>query len=404
MLALKELLGSKLKFGLIALVIGLVVSLTMLMSAMSEGLVTGMTGAEGSLDADALVFQGDTQLQLERSRLSADDVAAVSSAAAVAGAYPIGHGTMSVRVGDEAFDARVFGLGDRFGQLPIVEGRGGVPGPGQAIVDVTAKAEGIEVGDTVALSPTGRELTVIGFTENRRFVMAPAFFVDMATWEDLYLASTVGSGSGDGEDASATTVADGTTDMSPDASTQAGADLSTGAAGYTGSASVVAVALVEGAYPEDLAAELGGRFEVVTPEDAALSGNGMPVMVLAVNAIQVVSLVIGALLIGVFFYITTLHKTVQLAAVKALGGSNVYLARQLLLQITVLVTIAAAFGTLLALGAGASMPPTMAFDPGVDRWLLTLAAVYAMAYLGSLFSLRSITAIDAATALDQAEH
>jgi len=63
---LKEFLQNRVRFGLMAVAVGLVVSLTMLMSAMSEGLITGMTGAKGSLDADALVFQGDTQFALER--------------------------------------------------------------------------------------------------------------------------------------------------------------------------------------------------------------------------------------------------------------------------------------------------------------------------------------------------
>ena len=130
----------------------------------------------------------------------------------------------------------------------------------------------------------------------------------------------------------------------------------------------------------------------------------MPVMVLAVDGIQVVSLLIGALVIGIFFYITTLHKTGQIAAVKALGASNAYLYRQLWLQIAVLVTLAVVMGMVLALGAGASMPPAMAFDPGVARWGVSLIAVYVMAFLGSLFSLRNILGIDPATALDRAEH
>jgi ABC-type antimicrobial peptide transport system permease subunit len=50
------------------------------------------------------------------------------------------------------------------------------------------------------------------------------------------------------------------------------------------------------------------------------------------------------------------------------------------------------------------MPPTMAFDLGPDRWALTLVAVYGMALVGSLFSLRGILTIDPATALDRGEH
>jgi hypothetical protein len=45
--ALKELLGSLLKFTLMALAIALVVSLTMVTSAMSEGLLTGMQALRG---------------------------------------------------------------------------------------------------------------------------------------------------------------------------------------------------------------------------------------------------------------------------------------------------------------------------------------------------------------------
>ncbi|MBE0476034.1 MAG: ABC transporter permease [Coriobacteriia bacterium] len=379
MLAVKELLGSRLKFGLIALAIGLVVSLTMLMSAMSEGLVTGMTGAKGSLAADALVFQADTYVQLERSLLSAEDLAAISVAEGVREAYGVGHAIVTVDSAEERFDARVFGLGGRFDQLPIVEGAGGEPGRREAIVDVTAAVNGVEVGDTLHLTPIDEEITVIGFTEDRRYTMAPAVYVDLATWEELYLSgmlSRMAGGGGEG---------------TPDAGTLT--------ARTSGGASIAAVELAEGVTPDDLAASLGEGFEVVTPEEAAMAGSGMNVMVLATNGIQAVSLLIGALVIGVFFYVTTLHKTAQVAAIKALGASSGYLYRQLLAQITILVTVAAVLGTLLALGAGRSMPPTMAFDPRPARWALSLAAVYATAYLGSVFSLASILRIDPAAAL-----
>jgi putative ABC transport system permease protein len=127
-------------------------------------------------------------------------------------------------------------------------------------------------------------------------------------------------------------------------------------------------------------------------------------MVLAVDAIQVFSLVLGALVIGIFFYVTTSHRAGQLAALKALGASTGYLYGQLLLQIVILVTLASIFGILLALGAGASMPPTMAFDVQPERWAVALLGVYAMAVVGSLFSLRGILKIDPAAALDRAEH
>ena len=130
-----------------------------------------------------------------------------------------------------------------------------------------------------------------------------------------------------------------------------------------------------------------------------MAGNGMNEMMMAVLGLQVVSVVIGALLVGVFFYITTLHKTPQIAAIKAIGASNGRLYGDLILQITILVAIAIAFGVTLALAAGASMPPAMAFDPDPAAWTVAVAAVFGTAYIGSLFSLRSILKVDPATAL-----
>ena len=384
MLAIKELLNSKLKFGLIALAIGLVVSLTMLMAAMSEGLISGMTGAKEALQGDVLVFQGDTQLSLERSLLSAADLEQIRKTPGVEEVYPVGHAMASVETATGSFDARVLGLGSHLEQLPIVEGAGGPLGPGEAIVDVTAKAEGVSIGDTVRLSPIDRELTVVGFTEGRRYVMAPAFYVDMATWEDLYLASA----------------------LAPvEKTSSAGADPLRDQ--FSGSASIAAVTMKgprDAAAIQALAGRLGDRFEVTTPEKAAMAGNGMSVMVLAVDGIQVVSLVIGALVIGVFFYVTTLHKTGQIAAIKALGASNGYVCGQLILQVTILVAVAAVIGILLALGLGGAMPPAMAFEPQARSWLTSLVAVFLMGYLGSLFSLRAILAVDPASALNRAEN
>lgn len=389
MLAWKELLGSKLKFGLIAAAIGLVVALTLLMSAMSEGLITGMTGAKGSLAGDALVFQRDTQMSLERSLLTKDDLATIASTPGVARAYGVGHAVISVDAGGSVFDARLLGLSDAFDQLPLVEGH--FPqAPHEAVVDATAKADGISLGDSVQLSPVGGDLTVVGFTHDRRYIMTPVFYVDMPTWLEVYAASLLGRTT----EASGTAAGGATGDPGPTLLTEQ----------LAGGASIAAVFLDDGVTADDLAGRFAGRYEVATPEAAARAGNGMPVMILAVDGIQVVSLLIGALVIGIFFYITTLHKTGQIAAVKALGASNAYLYRQLWLQIAVLVTIAVVLGMGLALGAGASMPPAMAFDPRIARWGVSLVAVYVMAFLGSLFSLRNILGIDPATALDRAEH
>lgn len=377
-LSLKELLGSKLKFGLIALAIGLVVSLTMVTSAMSEGLITGMSSAKSELAADALVFQRDTYPTIERSLLSAADLQAISSADGVASSYGVGHAFATVGSTPEPFDVRIFGLGDRLDQLPIIEGTGDI-GPGQAVADSSAQLEGVEIGDTVTLTPTDVELEIVGFTEGRRYVMVPTLWVDLSTWESVHVASVLGRLEQEGSSGPKAT------------------DEMTGQ--FAGSASIAAIQLESGSTLEEVERALGDTFTLAETEVAASAGNGMPEMILAVAGIQVVSIVIGALLVGVFFYITTLNKTSQLAAIKAIGASNGRLYRDLIVQITVLVAIATVIGTALALALGAAMPPMMAFDPDPQRWALTVLSIFGTAYIGSLFSLRSILKIDPATAL-----
>jgi putative ABC transport system permease protein len=170
------------------------------------------------------------------------------------------------------------------------------------------------------------------------------------------------------------------------------------------SATIAVADLEEGTSADDLEKSLGEEFDVEPVREAALSMKGMPIMLMQVNGMEFVSLFIGAIVIGVFFYIITLNKAAQIAAVKALGASSGYLYRQLLLQITLLVTAGAITGTLLALGSSKLMPPTMGFDLKISRWAMTISAVYLTAYIGSLFSLRSILKIDPATALDAGEH
>ena len=379
MLALKELLAGKVKFGLIALIIGLVVSLTLLMSAMSGGLISGMIGAKSSLDADALVFQKDTYPTFERSVLTASDLERIASTPGVRSVYGVGHAFATVEMpADESFDVRVFGLGDRFDQLETVEGITSEPGDGQAIADESARLKGVELGDTVTLEPIGVELEIVGFTENRRYIMVPTLTVSMDTWERIYIASVVGS------------------EKEGETSAMAGVDL---ADRFAGSASVAAIALEDGVSIDDVRAKFDGSYELESPLNASLAGNGMTEMVLAVDGIQWASIVIGALLVGLFFYITTMHKTNQIAAIKAMGASNAFLYGQLVLQITALVTFAVLFAIALSLGIERMMPPAMAVEPQPLGWAISIAAIYLTSYIGSLFSLRSILQIDPATAL-----
>jgi putative ABC transport system permease protein len=394
MLALKEILHSKLKFGMIMFSISLIVALTVVLSAFSEGLVSGMTGAIGELKGDVVVFQGDTYLTLERSVLTPKALATIKANKGVRDAYGLGHVMVSVDSSKEAFDGHVFGLEKKaLDELPVAKGSsGGNLKDGQVIIDKTAESKGVKLEDVLHLEPTGVELKVVGFIKNRRFVMAPVFYTTMNTWEKIRLATLLGRMQESSEQQGQAGV--GQTERA----------ISMMRDSVKDSATIAVADLEEGTSADDLEKSLGEEFDVEPVREAALSMKGMPIMLMQVNGMEFVSLFIGAIVIGVFFYIITLNKAAQIAAVNALGASSGYLYRQLLLQITLLVTAGAITGTLLALGSSKLMPPTMGFDLKISRWAMTISAVYLTAYIGSLFSLRSILKIDPATALDAGEH
>ncbi len=389
--AIKEILHGKLKFGMIMFTISLIVALIVVLSAFSEGLISGMTGAVGQLQGDVVVFQGDTYLTLERSVLTSDAVEEIKTVEGVKSAYGVGHVQVSVDSSNEPFDGHIFGMEDKaLVDLPVVEGSESRDlEKDQVIIDKSAQDKGVEVGDELHLEPTERKLEVAGFTEGRRFVMAPVFYVTMDTWEEIRLATLLGR-------------------MEEAAEEQAAGQTMPSAAimaeSVKDSATIAVAELEEDTTASDVENALGEDFDVEPVKEAALSMKGMPIMLMQVNGMEFVALFIGAIVIGVFFYIITLNKTGQIAAVKALGASSGYLYRQLLLQITLLVTAGAIIGTLLAVTSSRFMPPTMGFDLRISRWAVTIAAVYLTAYLGSLFSLRSILQIDPATALDTGEH
>ena len=89
MIWLREIWRSKLKFGLLALAVGLLFFLLLFVNTLSTTLLDRFVGAVENNSADLLVFQADAQSTVQASRLSADDVARVADVPGVAATGPI---------------------------------------------------------------------------------------------------------------------------------------------------------------------------------------------------------------------------------------------------------------------------------------------------------------------------
>jgi putative ABC transport system permease protein len=110
------------------------------------------------------------------------------------------------------------------------------------------------------------------------------------------------------------------------------------------------------------------------------------------------------MVIGVFFYVLTLQKLPQIGVLKAIGATNWYVLRQLLVQALLVSLAAVAIAVPLSLLTQrllARSPDAVpiAFTPGTI--VVTAVALMAAALVGSIVSARRVLSVDPIIALGQ---
>jgi putative ABC transport system permease protein len=284
-----------------------------------------------------------------------------------AGALGVLLGTAST--GEDSFDIAVIGhLPDRVGHpTTITEGRAPAPGERYAgLADASLRAEGIGLGDQVLLTGASQPVTVIGFTTDSQYLLADTLWVTLETWEALrFEVRPETRGRGSIAQAFPVVVSDG-------------ADIGT------------VVAAVDDAV---------GTTETVTTEEAILALPGVEQQASTFTAIIVVSFVVVALVIALFFALITLEKRGQLAILKAIGSSSIFLLLGILLQALVATVAGYALGFALSRLLAAVLPATVPVEFLPRTALSLFVATILMGAVGAMFTFRRVIRIDPASAL-----
>ena len=139
--------------------------------------------------------------------------------------------------------------------------------------------------------------------------------------------------------------------------------------------------------------------EVHTKTGAYAGSPGFAAESATMTLIRTFLVIISALVIGAFFTVWTVQRTHQIGLLKALGASTIYVVRDALGQLAIVISAAIAIGMTIAIGTGALIGGGIPFrlEPGS---LISSAVLLAIAgMLGSLVALRRITRVDPAIAL-----
>jgi putative ABC transport system permease protein len=363
--ALTELRRARLRFGLLAAAVALLVFLVLFLATLGRTLLGFSTGALANTSADVLVYSATARRNLQASRLDPSVVGRVAGVAGVAAAAGVGQATVTADPGAGRGPVTLTLFGIRPGQpgtpAKLVAGR--LPGPGEALVDRADAASGFRIGREVTLRPGGRRLRIVGYSRDSRYQAGPTAYTTLDEWRAVLRSGN------------------------PDA-TQVPLNL-----------------LAVRAAPGVTAATLTRRIdqavagiEALDRASAVAAIPGVELIAMTFDLLIGIAFAIAVLVVGCFFLIVTVQKLHVLRALRALGAATGWLARSLLAQVTVLVVAGVALATAaLALAAASSGP---SFPIAVDPALVgeVLAATLGCSLAAAVLPIRRIAGLDPAAA------
>lgn len=374
-LPLRELAFARNKFLLMGGVISLIAVLVVMLSGLSNGLVKdGVSGLQ-RLPVTVFAFSEGASKDAAFSRSIVDISLAkeLSAEPGVKDAAPFGNLLVNTKNQDgRAIDLALFGVEiGSFLEPRAAEGSNlaevgdhEVEGVG-IVVSPTAKDEGIELGDTLAIDRIGHTLTVVGFTDSQdTFGHVDVAFIPLNAWQVLASGAKPGEQVRDGAFAEATAIA------------LQGEDID-----------------VSG---------IDARFPLMTTslKESFNASPGYSAETMTLNMIQAFLFAISALVVGAFFTVWTIQRKGELAVLRALGAPRRYLLRDAVVQAAVILVLSIAVGMVVGVFMGLVLEKTpMPFGLELDHVLGATGAMFLLGMVGAVFSVVRLTKIDPLEAL-----
>jgi putative ABC transport system permease protein len=368
MLAMREILRRKLQFALVTAVVALISYLVLMVTGLGLGLYELAGTALLNLRADAIVYSRGADLSVLRSELGGDAIAEVTGRPGVEEWAPLGYSAAAIQdASGKVTTAAVIGyVPGGIGEPDTVEGRTLEDGETRAMLVDRGflDASGLRVGDRVRVPARLQllEFEIVGVIDEGNFFFQPAAYVLQEAWADLRYG-----------------VVD---EFTPEAS----------------------IVLLQGDNLAGLEGAGGGGWVTVSKQVAFDNIEGVAAQQSTVDAIRYMGLVIGAMVVGIFFYVITLQKIGQLGMLKAIGAPGLYLARQGMTQVLVVTLVASVIAVGLAAATGWALTSSAAEVPVrfTTRALVTTGASIVVAgVLGAGFSVRQVGRVDPLIALQQ---
>lgn len=365
MIGLLEIRRRKVQFALIAVVVTLIAYLVLMINGLGVGLNQLAGSALLNFNADAIAYSDSADLSVIRSEMGQATVDRIQAAPGVKESAPIGYVAANVRKQSGAIESAAFIGFDPggIGEPKVIDGRTLTGDDTRAVLADKSflKATGLKIGDEVDVNIrlATEEFTIVGEIDEGAFFFQPAVYVLRDTWRELKYGPKAEE------------------------------------------APVASVVLLKGSGVTSLK---GDGFRAVSKQTAFANIEGVAGQQSTVTALRWFGYLIGALVIGVFFYVLTLQKISQFGVLKALGASGFFLFRQVLIQALAIILIGVAIAVPLAWATGnalARLPETVPIAFEGRTYVVTAITLVGTGVIGALFSGRQIAQVDPIIALGQ---
>ena len=348
-LAIKEIIHSKLRYGLVIGLVFLIAYLVFFLTGLAYGLALDNRTAVDKWDADYILLAEESNSNLSMSMVPRKNLEEVEGNEKALLAQTPGVVTQEGNEDGEKITVSFFGINkEEFIMPEVIEGKA-FESDAQAVADISLKDEyQVDIGDKIKLSGNKKIFEIVGFTEDAKFNVSPVLYISIPAYQEVRFEKT---------------------------------DLSENAR-----LSGVVVKGDVGSFPDDI-------------ENISISSfiNNLPgynAQVLTFGFMIGFLIVIAAIVIGIFIYVLTMQKINIFGVMKAQGISSAFIAKSIISQTFIL----SAAGILLGLGGtyltSIFLPSTVPFQSnpmflGAISLLMLIVAI-----LSAFFSVRAIVKID----------
>ncbi|MBU5455524.1 ABC transporter permease [Caproiciproducens sp. MSJ-32] len=361
-LAFKELKKNKSKFSLILMILILIIFLVLFLAGLTKGLAAATGAALENSEANYYILDESSDKLITRSNISKEDFEIISDFAKDSTIVNLQMSNVTKEGEDKKINLTYYAIDPNNFLMPeVIEGSNDLHN-NEIILDNSLTEEGFKLGDVLIDASTDLKFTIVGFTENQMYGHTSIGIINLDTYENLLKTAT---GRNEVNFQSIALKVDENDVSKLEEYVNKNLD---GKALYSSS---------------DIIKNIPGRMA----EQSTL------IMMLAFL------FVISAMILAVFFYITTMQKIPQFGVLKALGAKMSTLSKSLIYQVSILSLIAIFIGNVLTFISASLLPASMPFVLSFKDAVMVSLLFLMISILSSLFSIKKVSKVDAISAI-----